>query len=186
MSSIGICTGCRADTFGGNDQCFMCQSFDFSAEVVELKVQLARAVQHGTDEEAQKWAALAERDALTMQMGELLLKSVARRDFNEVAAERNALRAELAQIQLAMQPLIDGTAPIPSLVAAVEAMSLGSKMIWDAQKRRLLAMREALITLAPSVAVLSRDDRLHSDTRAELLRGETQMLAALLDTTDKS
>lgn len=158
-SNYGYCRDCRADTFGGNDQCFMCESIDRGNEITKLKAELARAVAHGTDEESQKWAAIAERDAL---------------------------RAELAQIQLAMQPLIDGTAPTPSLVTAVEAMALGSKMIWDAQKRRLFALREALLTLAPSVAVLSRDDRLHPDTRAELLRGEKQMLAALLDTKDKS
>jgi len=158
-SGPGICVDCRADTFGGSDKCFMCQSVDSANEVKQLKAELARAIAHGTDEESQKWAAITERDAL---------------------------KAELAQIQMAMQPLIEGTAPTPSLVTAVEAMALGSKMIWDAQKRRIFALREALLTLAPSIAVLSRDDRHHPDTRAEMLRGEKLMLAALLDTKDKS
>lgn len=39
----------------------------------------------------------AERDALTMQLGDLLLKTVARRDFDELLAERDALKAELAE-----------------------------------------------------------------------------------------
>ncbi len=71
MSSIGTCIGCRADTFGGEDKCFMCRSFDLAAEGVELKVQLARAIQHGTDEEAQKWSAIAERDAYARNLKQL-------------------------------------------------------------------------------------------------------------------
>ncbi len=72
---------------------------------------------------------LAEKDRAQRTLVESLRASLA-----------NA-HTELAAIQKAMQPHMDLTAPTPPLVMAVEAMALGSRMIFEAQTKKKLAAR---------------------------------------------
>lgn len=51
-------------------------------------------------------------------------------------------------------------------------------------KAKLKRMREAFMHLAPSIAVLARDDRHAPSTRSEMLEGEKLMLASLTETLD--
>lgn len=51
----------------------------------------------------------------------------------------------------------------------------------ETQAKQIQALYDAFVVLAPSIGVLARDDRHAPSTRAEMLKGEKLMLAAMLD-----
>ncbi len=84
-------------------------------------------------------------------------------DCEKNEAELKELREERTALVKAMQPIIDTTAPTPPLLLAVEAMALGSRAIFDANKNRIAELEEALKALRTELEQNSRTDAWSTD-----------------------
>lgn len=84
-----LCQKCGATLSPG--LCGICEREELRAEVERLNAALVRAVEHGTDEESQKWAAIQERDEARALLERVRKMAEDAKDYGEDLSSRDVI-----------------------------------------------------------------------------------------------